>query len=820
MIVELQDMITPYVPPFLHHYFLYPEALLIFPVLILLFWLIVLWPRKIRKEVTLGRGARMVHALIIVIFRTMSIGLILVGVASPFIPHERTITGELSLKVLVDNSSSMGLYDTGFLDTALGRLRERMDVEVFSSGSSLASTPAQDALGHAKPGDAVLLVTDGRVTDGMDWNDVAGSAIANNITFYAMKLPLSRQDYAVHILSPTKTTIGAAAPIGIQIEYVGTARSAVHVKVAVDGATVYDQETKESMVQLTQTFVAGDHKIEATIVPPAGADTFPENNAAVRVVKATPRPHVVLVTERPDAPLARIAREMYRVDVVSQIPEDLSTVHALILNDVPATRLTGDVVSRLTDYVVDGNGLFVVGGQQSFDKGGYKNTQLETILPGFVGASGTTGGSSSIVLLVDVSGSTGYALESGAMAVDVEKALLLESLNHVGPENQIGVAAFNHQAYEISPLQYGPDRVELEAKIKRLYHFGGTLIEMGILQAMEMLESGGGSKNIVLISDGVTKYPNQAMTAAYVAADKGIRIYTVGVGARTNAELMMDIARATHGTYFAASDVNRLEILFGAADQKKPDGSVRDAVILDSNHFITDGVTLKAKIGGYNYVAPKSTAQLLVATNGGESLVTVWRIGLGRVGILATDDGSSFAGELYRPENSAIIVRLMNWLIGSPDRLEDKVVDVSDAWVGSRSSVTITAPQPPSVPGLDFIKVGEKSYATDLVPKEPGFQTIEGTVYAVNGPKEFWHVGPDPSVVSLVELTHGALLDPTGLDGLADILQARSKRTILSRDPYRWPFIVIAMVLYLVELTIRRFLVARLRRKIALQGAQ
>lgn len=797
-----------YVPPVLKTYFLYPVVFFLFPFLVIVLWAIVFWPHRHKKGVRHRRSV----AIMIGFMRTLIMALVLTAIASPFLLRERTLTGEPTLTVLIDNSTSMELYDLSEVSGMIQSLRERVDVEVVSTGSASRSTPAQDTVSQSKTGDTVLVISDGRITDGLLWGDAALIAKSNNVTLHALDLSVMHNDYSVQLLSPTKTTVGTETAIGVVIDSV-SGFEPVHVTLAIDGKVVYDETTDEDVISLTERFQEGYHTIRAEIVP-QGDDYFEENNVAYRVIKVLPRPHVALVGH-PRSPLATIASQLYTLDTLGSVPDDLSEYHTVILDDIPASALSAETIELLTDYVVDGNGLFVVGGQQSYDVGGYKNHQFETILPAFVGATEASGGASSVVIVLDISASTGYSIDGGERSVDVEKALTLEALKDVGNQHQIGIVAFNDQSYEVYPLRFNPDREVIEEKVSRLYDFRGTRIDMGILHALEMLQNAVGSKSIILISDGRMLHEEKAHSAAFLAADQGVKIYAVGVGANTDEQLMGQLARLTHGTYFRASNVNRLKLLFGDPESLQADSGARYAKILDSNHFITENVELDAEIGGFNYVVPKSTAQLLVSTSAGESLAAVWRIGLGRVATLATDDGRQYAGELYTMKNSALLVRMMNWLVGSPDRLQNRVIDVAPAYVNRRTDVTVTQDIPPEIAGLDFGKSGERMYVAEIIPKTTGFHTLEDVTYAVNPDLEFVPTGENPNLEGTVKSTGGMVMTPDQVDELVNQIQSKSTRKIIRKEPFRWPLVALALVLYLLELFIRRVAHHRLKNKLA-----
>ena len=77
----------------------------------------------------------------------------------------------------------------------------------------------------------------------------------------------------------------------------------------------------------------------------------------------------------------------------------------MIIDNKGAAELNADT---LRNYVGNGGGLVVVGGESSYDKGAYNNSPVEAILP-IISRAGEFKGGRNIVILIDSSGSTSLA---------------------------------------------------------------------------------------------------------------------------------------------------------------------------------------------------------------------------------------------------------------------------------------------------------------------------------------------------------------------------------------------------------------------------
>lgn len=201
------------------------------------------------------------------------------------------------------------------------------------------------------------------------------------------------------------------------------------------------------------------------------------------------------------------------------------------------------------------------------------------------------------------------------MVVDTSLSMLardlkpdrLEALKEVAekfclqrPTDRIGLVAYSGEAIAKVPLT--TDHRVLINEIRQLQTGeleDGTAIGVGLATAINHLkDSKAVSKVVILITDGVESidYANDLMyvspeAASQIAVDKGIKVYTIGVGTNGMApfptrrdfftgELIFDmqpveidevllqhIASETGGEYFRATDNQSLEQIYSQIDQ-------------------------------------------------------------------------------------------------------------------------------------------------------------------------------------------------------------------------------------------------------------
>ncbi|MFI3317903.1 MAG: VWA domain-containing protein [Rikenellaceae bacterium] len=154
--------------------------------------------------------------------------------------------------------------------------------------------------------------------------------------------------------------------------------------------------------------------------------------------------------------------------------------------------------------------------------------------------------------------------------------------------DRIGLVVFAGEAFTQSPLTTDQGSLQtLLARIRSGVIEDGTAIGNGLATALNRLrESDAKSKVVILLTDGVNNRGEIApVTAAKIAAEMGVKVYTIGVGTmgrapypRTDAygnivgyvdvpveideKVLTEIAESTGGEYFRATNNDKLEQIY------------------------------------------------------------------------------------------------------------------------------------------------------------------------------------------------------------------------------------------------------------------
>ncbi|MES9971472.1 MAG: VWA domain-containing protein [Candidatus Thiodiazotropha sp.] len=181
--------------------------------------------------------------------------------------------------------------------------------------------------------------------------------------------------------------------------------------------------------------------------------------------------------------------------------------------------------------------------------------------------------------------------------------------------DRIGLVVFGSRAYVLSPLTYDRKAVSslLGEVIPRIAGDGTAIGDALGLGVKKLRERPQGSRVLLLIADGEnTAGTIPPLKAAQLAAEEGIRIYSIGVGSnkervpilengriitRTdlgfNEAVMREIAEAADGAYFRATDTAALEKIYQNIDQlEKTEAESRTVFIPRPLYFWPLGVAL------------------------------------------------------------------------------------------------------------------------------------------------------------------------------------------------------------------------------------
>lgn len=218
-----------------------------------------------------------------------------------------------------------------------------------------------------------------------------------------------------------------------------------------------------------------------------------------------------------------------------------------------------------------------------------------------------------IVIATDVSGSM-LATDFKPNRLEAIKKVA-ESFIQKRTNDRIGLVVYAGESYTKTPVT--SDKTMLLSALREVQYNGlvlqdGTAIGIGLGTAINRIKnSKAKSKIIILLTDGVNNVGSlDPISAAEIAKDYGIKVYTVGVGTNGMAnfpvakdsngnivfqpqkveideKILQEIAAITKGKYFRATDNNKLEAIYDEIDGLEKSKITENRLMLFDEQFRT-----------------------------------------------------------------------------------------------------------------------------------------------------------------------------------------------------------------------------------------
>ena len=271
---------------------------------------------------------------------------------------------------------------------------------------------------RATPFDAIVLLTDGAETTTADPATMARYAASRGATVHAVGFGDTAATPDVEILSvqyPRKAAVGTLVDLRVQIRR-GTVVDPLDLRLYQDGAlanSVPVPASKDGEPVVVSLHIIPDKlgKIDYRLeIPPVAGETNLENNKrAFQIETEEPRVEVLLVEGSPRHEFAFIRRmlasnKQFRIVSLLRLgkgrfyqsgndntllsngfpetAEALGRFKAIVLSDIEASFFTPAQLALIGDFVkTRGGGLLMLGGVNSFNLGGYENTEMAGLLP-------------------------------------------------------------------------------------------------------------------------------------------------------------------------------------------------------------------------------------------------------------------------------------------------------------------------------------------------------------------------------------------------------------------------------------------------------
>src|SRR3989344_3048489 len=154
--------------------FLHPWIILLiiplFPILIYVIGKTFVDFKDYREKIAFNKNKRL-DKTIMILTRTIIIGLLFIALASPYKITTIERKGDPTINILVDGTESFGLFDSSFVNSLKEKISPKIPVSVRSLASGNTSAIGTGLRNNMQGNDNILLVTDGYNNHGLDFGD-------------------------------------------------------------------------------------------------------------------------------------------------------------------------------------------------------------------------------------------------------------------------------------------------------------------------------------------------------------------------------------------------------------------------------------------------------------------------------------------------------------------------------------------------------------------------------------------------------------------------------------------------------------------------
>ncbi|RLQ92912.1 VWA domain-containing protein [Planomicrobium sp. Y74] len=560
-------------------------------------------------------------------------------------------------------------------------------------------------------------------------------------------------------------------------------------------------------------------KFEASIE--IEGDEFLQNNQLTSLTEVEGPPELLIVSSEGASPITGLLdNENLNLEEISPsgVPQNLSSILAydgIIFDNVPGTQVGEQTMAVIEQAVKEfGMGFMMVGGDQSFGLGGYFKTPIENLLPVEMEVKGKHElPSLGLVIVMDRSGSM------AGQKMELAKEAAARSVELLREDDVVGVIAFDDKPWQIVPTEKLEDRQQAIDDILTVSPGGGTEIYSSLAEAYGQLEELDlQRKHIILLTDGQSATQNDYASLIDGGVENNITLSTVAVGQDADRALLESLAETGSGRFYDVTDATTIPAILSRETVMMSRTYIVDEpfypIIYDSawSPLFGDGVP---QLNSYIATTAKDTARVVAESEQEDPVLAEWNYGLGKT-VAFTSGSGAWSGDFQSWSNwpafwNRSVSQILPSFTEAPFSVSRKQQGLYTIEDPSQSSailnVTVineageeipvqTEPVAPGVidvhmeeePGLVFFSVSNESGAA----YRTGLTIPYGEEYR-SEPADM------ELLTTIAERSGGQVLDNLE-DAFRDIPYSSS-----STQTITIPLILLAMLLFFADITIRRF---------------
>ena len=305
----------------------------------------------------------------------------------------------------------------------------------------------------------------------------------------------------------------------------------------------------------------------------ADFDRYAADNQALAWVTVRSKAKVLLLNGRSGG--GRYLEEIFKrlgFEVTSRTadsPPAPTGYQVVVFNNAEREKFSTSYLASIERHVAAGNGFLMLGDEASFAPGSYRRTPIENILPVEPREPKREEKNRAVVLVIDKSGSM---REQNKMLYALEAAKVLA--RQLKDNDLLGVVAFDVSPFIVVPMEsVGRLRSTFNSQIDRLRPGGQTYIYPALLEAKRQLERQNAAiKHVILLSDGETRGSQSELIdlVSVMKNEMKITVSGIAVGAEADIRLMKRVSQYGGGLFHYTLDPSTLPQIVLQQIQDKP----------------------------------------------------------------------------------------------------------------------------------------------------------------------------------------------------------------------------------------------------------
>ena len=373
------------------------------------------------------------------------------------------------------------------------------------------------------------------------------------------------------------------------------------------------------------------------------------------------------------------------IDLPASIPS-LSSFRVIILNNVARNKLPDSLLSGLDNYVRQGGGLIMIGGEESLGLGGYKDSEIEQILPVTVTPPQKEEHTTAVVLVVDTSGS----MRRESKLLYAKEGIRAVARN-LKDRDFFGVIGFDTEPFPIIPIQrMGAVRGDVDGRLERVKASGGTFLLPALEEAKRQLERQPATrKHMIVLTDGETGGSGAEYLDLISVMHRELKmtISAIAMGEEPNLRLLSRIADYGGGAFHHTTTPENIPDLFIGELQQEDKSEEKTMIEKDLVPIANPGSPILQSLENRafppikGYVAtqakPEARTDVSLQANGKRPpLLASWSYGRGRAVAFTSDANGRWSAPWVSWDGFAKFwEQAVRWTLADSNKSEEKTVN-------------------------------------------------------------------------------------------------------------------------------------------------